>query len=102
MATTTTTKPADGKAKVLLVDDHAIVRQGLAELINDQPDLRTCGEADGPPAAMKQLAATPPDVVVVDITLNGGDGIELTRQIHDLHPELPILVLSMHDESMYA
>jgi DNA-binding NarL/FixJ family response regulator len=99
-------KPADprdaAKAKVFLVDDHAIVRQGLAELINDQADLVTCGEADGPPAAMKGVAATQPDVVVVDITLAGGDGIELTRQIHDQWPELPILVLSMHDESMYA
>jgi len=94
--------PADKKAKVFIVDDHAIVRQGLAELINDQDDLVTCGEADGPPAAMKEIAATKPDVAVVDITLNGGDGIELCRQIHDRWPKLPILVLSMHDETMYA
>src|SRR5829696_5291667 len=102
MASKTSSKGDGGKAKVFLVDDHAIVRQGLAELINDQSDLVTCGEADGPPAAMKGIAASNPDVVVVDITLNGGDGIELTRQIHDSWPDLSILVLSMHDESMYA
>src|SRR3954452_20914189 len=90
------------KAKVLIVDDHAIVRQGLAELINDQPDLIACGEAESPPQAMKVIAETNPDVAVVDITLAGGDGIELCRQIHERWPDMPILVLSMHDESLYA
>jgi DNA-binding NarL/FixJ family response regulator len=96
-------KQAESKrSKVLIVDDHAIVRQGLAELINDQADLVTCGEADSPPAAMKAIAAKSPDVAVVDITLNGGDGIELCKQMHEQWPALPILVLSMHDESLYA
>lgn len=90
------------RAKVVVIDDHAIVRQGLAELINDQPDLITCGEADSPPAAMKLIADASPDVAVVDITLNSGDGIELCRQVHERWPELAILVLSMHDESLYA
>ena len=90
------------RAKVFIVDDHAIVRQGLAELINDQADLVTCGEADSPPEAMKQIAATKPDVVVVDITLKDGDGIDLCRQIHERWAKLPILILSMHDETMYA
>ena len=93
---------AANKKKVFIVDDHAIVRQGLAELINDQSDLMTCGEAESPPTAMKGIAAASPDVVVVDITLKDGDGIELCRQIHDRWNKLPILVLSMHDESMYA
>jgi DNA-binding NarL/FixJ family response regulator len=93
---------APKRSKVLIVDDHAIVRQGLAELINDQPDLIACGEADGPPKAMKAIGETSPDVAVVDITLNGGDGIELCKQIHERWPALPILVLSMHDEAMYA
>lgn len=99
------TKQADAKAKkakVFIVDDHAIVRQGLAELINDQADLVTCGEAESPSQAMKEIAAGKPDVVVVDITLTGGDGIELCRQIHERWAKLPILVLSMHDETMYA
>jgi DNA-binding NarL/FixJ family response regulator len=94
--------PEVGKARVVLVDDHAIVRQGLAELIDDQGDLTVAGEADSPPQAMKVLADIMPDVVVIDITLNNGDGIELCHQVHERWPELPILVLSMHDESLYA
>jgi DNA-binding NarL/FixJ family response regulator len=90
------------KAKVLIVDDHAIVRQGLAELINDQNDLVTCGEAESPPQAMKVIAETKPDVAVVDVSLKGGDGIELCRQIHEQWPNIPVLVLSMHDEALYA
>src|SRR4029434_10092531 len=90
------------RSRVFLVDDHAIVRQGLGELINGQPDLVTCGEADGPAQAMKEIGPAAPDVVVVDIILKGGDGIELTRLIHDAWPKLPILILSMHEESLYA
>jgi DNA-binding NarL/FixJ family response regulator len=92
----------DHRAKVFLVDDHAIVRQGLGELINGQDDLIVCGEADGPAAAMKAIGPAAPDVVVVDIVLAGGDGIELCRQIKDACPKLPVLVLSMHEESLYA
>jgi len=84
------------------VDDHAIVRQGLGELINGQADLVVCGEADGPAQAMKAIGLAAPDVVVVDIMLNGGDGIELCRQVKDTWPKLPVLVLSMHEESLYA
>jgi DNA-binding NarL/FixJ family response regulator len=90
------------KAKVVIVDDHAVVREGLAELINDQPDLVTCGEAQSPPQALKVIADTNPDVVVIDISLIGGDGIELCRQLREKWPDLAILVLSMHDESLYA
>src|SRR3954464_9092594 len=95
-------KSEPGKAKVVVIDDHAIVRQGLAELINDQPDLVACGEAESPPQALKVIAETKPDVAVVDITLAGGDGIELCRQIHERWPEMPVLVLSMHNELLYA
>jgi DNA-binding NarL/FixJ family response regulator len=93
---------AQTKSRVLLIDDHAIVRQGLAELINDQPDLMTCGEADGPPQAIKVIPDAKPDVAVVDISLNSGDGIELCRQIHEQWPSVALLVLSMHDEALYA
>ncbi len=93
---------AQTKSRVLLIDDHAIVRQGLAELINDQPDLMTCGEADGPPQAMKVIPQAMPDVAIVDISLNSGDGIELCRQIHEQWPSVALLVLSMHDEALYA
>jgi DNA-binding NarL/FixJ family response regulator len=95
-------KDKSTKKKVVVVDDHAIVRQGLAELINDQPDLVAVGEAESPPVAMKVIEATQPDVAVVDITLAGGDGIELCRQIHERWPDLAVLVLSMHDEQLYA
>lgn len=90
------------KRKIVIVDDHAIVRQGLAELINDQPDLIAVGEADSPPAAMKVIEQSQPDAAIVDVTLAGGDGIELCRQIHERWPLLAVLVLSMHDESLYA
>jgi DNA-binding NarL/FixJ family response regulator len=90
------------KAKVFIVDDHAIVRQGLAQLINDQEDMMVCGEADSPPAAIKTIPAAAPDVAVIDLTLGSGDGLELCRQLRELHPSLPLLVLSMHDEAMYA
>jgi len=90
------------KARVLLIDDHAIVRQGLAELINDQPDLVVCGEADNPPEALKVIAQTEPDAAIVDISLKSGDGIELCRQVHEQWPNVALLVLSMHDEGLYA
>ena len=101
-------KPADAsppsppKKKVLLVDDHPLVREGLGRLINDQPDLIVAGEADGPPAALHLAAASPPDLVVLDLTLAGGDGLELCKQLHDLYPKLPVLIVSMHDEQLYA
>ena len=90
------------KWRVLLVDDHAVVRQGLAELIDDQPDLVTCGEADSPPEALKVIPHTNPHVAIVDISLKSGDGIELCRQIHEQWPNIALLVLSMHDEALYA
>jgi DNA-binding NarL/FixJ family response regulator len=94
--------PETKKSKVFIVDDHAIVRQGLAELINDQPDLMVVGESDNPPDALKRIAETQPDVAILDITLSGGDGIELCRQLHERNSALPILMLSMHDETLYA
>jgi DNA-binding NarL/FixJ family response regulator len=90
------------KFRVVVIDDHAVVRQGLAELINDQPDLMACGEAQSPPEALKVIADAKPNAAVVDITLAGGDGIELCRQIHEQWPSIAILVLSMHEESLYA
>lgn len=102
MATKTSSKSGGKKSKVVLVDDHAILRQGLAELVNDQEDLAVCGEADSPPDAMKLIESSKPDVAVVDITLKNGDGIELCKQLRERWPDLAILVLSMHDESLYA
>jgi DNA-binding NarL/FixJ family response regulator len=83
------------RRSVFVVDDHPILRQGLARLINEQPDLVMCGEADSPVDAVRLLPAAKPDVVIVDLSLRGGDGLELCKQIRGRFANLPILVLSM-------
>ncbi len=88
--------------RVLIVDDHPIVRRGLAELIDQEPDLEVCGEASDAPEALQQVRATHPDVVVVDIALKSGNGIELIKQIKACDSDIKMLVSSMHDESLYA
>ena len=97
----TQTKPQQ-KQKVFLIDDHPVLRKGLGRLIDDQPDFAMCGEAESPAEAMRLLPAAKADVVIVDLTLKGGDGLELCKQIRDRFTTLPILVVSMHDESLYA
>src|SRR5277367_4925389 len=94
--------PEVGKKRILVVDDHPIVRQGLALLINREPDLLVCGEAEEASGAMHVLASARPDVLIVDISLNGPDGLDLLKTIRTTHPTLPVLILSMHDESLYA
>lgn len=91
-----------GKIRVLLIDDHAILRQGLGQLINQEPDMMVCGEAEEAPKGFEAVGALQPDVAVVDISLKGGNGLELVKSIKSSHPSLPILVLSMHDEALYA
>jgi DNA-binding NarL/FixJ family response regulator len=91
-----------GKAKVFLVDDHPIVRQGLGLLINREPDLVVCGEAEDAPSALQRMASTQPDLMVIDISLDGPDGLELLKTIRLKEPILPVLILSMHEESTYA
>jgi DNA-binding NarL/FixJ family response regulator len=88
--------------RVFLVDDHPIVRQGLTLLINQEPDLIVCGEAEAAWPVPAALAALSPDVLVLDISLNGPDGLDLLKSIRATDTSLPILVLSMHDESLYA
>jgi DNA-binding NarL/FixJ family response regulator len=90
------------KKRILVVDDHPIVRQGLALLINREPDLVVCGEAEEAMGAMHVLASARPDVLIVDISLNGPDGLDLLKNIRTTHPALPVLILSMHEESIYA
>jgi DNA-binding NarL/FixJ family response regulator len=90
------------KAKVFLVDDHPIVRQGLSLLINREPDLVVCGEADGAPTALQAIGPVQPDLMVIDISLEGPDGLELLKTIRVKEPILPVLILSMHEESTYA
>jgi len=87
---------------VLIVDDHPILRQGLRHLLENEDDLSVCGETETVRAARAAIKDLEPDGVIVDISLKQGDGIELVRDVRAHHPELPILVLSMHDEAIYA
>ena len=93
---------AKTKKKVLVVDDHPLIRQGLAMLINQQQDLEVCGEAEDAHAALRKLTETQPDILILDISLKGPDGLELLKTIRSTYPDLPVLVLSMHDENIYA
>ena len=90
------------KKMVLVVDDHPLMRQGLSLLINQQQDMQVCAEAEEAQAAMQALAQKKPDIVILDISLNGPDGLELLKSIRVSHPDLPVLILSMHDEAIYA
>lgn len=96
------TNPSTPKCKVFLVDDHPIVRQGLALFIDREPDLMVCGEADDATSALQAIGEATPDFVVLDISLDGPDGLELLKTLRVRYPSLPVLVLSMHDESLYA
>jgi DNA-binding NarL/FixJ family response regulator len=84
------------------VDDHPIVRQGLALFIEREPDLMVCGEAEDATSALQAIRDAAPDFVILDISLNGPDGLELLKTLRVRYPNLPALVLSMHDESVYA
>src|SRR6201991_2581178 len=88
--------------RVLIVDDHPIVRQGLRRMIEPESDLVVCGEVQTEREARAAIRALAPDVVIVDISLAQGDGLELVRDVHAQRPELPMLVLSMHDELIYG
>ena len=92
----------DKKTKIFLVDDHPLVREWLANLINQQPDLSVCGEAESVQEALEFMRTTVPDLAIVDISLGGGSGIDLIRSIRLLYPNLAVIVLSMHDERVYA
>jgi len=95
-------KTIEKKTQVLIVDDHPVVRDGLITIINHERDMNVCGEAEDAHQALKAVAELKPDVVVVDISLKNSDGIELTKSIKAEHPKLSVIVLSVHDESVYA
>jgi len=88
--------------RLFIVDDHPIVRKGLAQLINQEPDMIVYGEADDAQSAMEFLKKSQPDLAIVDISLKGIDGIELIKKIRMRYENLPVLVVSMHDESLFA
>ncbi len=88
--------------QVFLVDDHPLVREWLTNLINKRQDLQVCGEAGSAPEALQRIASLQPDIAIVDITLASGSGIELIKDLHAQHPAVRVLVLTMHDETVYA
>jgi DNA-binding NarL/FixJ family response regulator len=90
------------KFRVFIVEDHPITRDGLAQLINYQDDLRVCGHASTVAKAIDGVDEAKPDLVIVDVSLPDGHGIELVKNLGVLHPQIHILVLSMHDEGLYA
>jgi|ERR1700730_8438724 DNA-binding NarL/FixJ family response regulator len=93
---------SDKKASVLIVDDHPLFRERLCQLINNEPDLEVAGETESAQQAIQLVRVARPDLAIVDITLQGSSGLELTKTLRALSINLPILVLSMHDESLYA
>src|SRR5437773_7921972 len=92
----------DNRARILLVDDHAVVRYGIAQLINRQGDLVVCGEEEDASRAMSAISTLKPGLVIADISLKESSGLELMRNIKAQYPKLPVLVVSVHDESIYA
>jgi DNA-binding NarL/FixJ family response regulator len=95
-------KPARVKKQILIVDDHPMMREGLAQLISREKDLAVCGEADTAHDALDKTGRLKPDVVIVDITLPGRSGLELIKDLQAIHAGTLVLVVSMHEESLYA
>lgn len=91
-----------GAKRILLVDDHAVFREGLAKILEPETDLDVCGEAENASAALLRAEELRPDMAIVDISLEGISGIVLTKDLRSRFPDLRILILSMHKESLYA
>ena len=93
---------SESKTRILIVDDHPVVRQGLIQLINHESDLVVSAEAENAAQALEVLEKESVDIAVVDISLNGTNGIQLTEKIKSKYPDLPVLILTIHDEAVYA
>jgi DNA-binding NarL/FixJ family response regulator len=93
---------AHTKTRIMLIDDHETVRLGLAQVIGNEPRLEVCGQAADAPSALRLLRTVHPDMAIVDLSLQDGNGLELIRQIKASHPDIRMIVLSMHDEELYA
>jgi DNA-binding NarL/FixJ family response regulator len=94
--------PREARAKVVLVEDHPMFREQLAHLINKQPDMSVCAEADNTAAGLAAIAREQPALAIVDITLKGSSGLELLKDLRAQGSKVPVLILSMHAESLYA
>lgn len=88
--------------RVLIVDDHPLLRSGLRALIGSRPEMEVCGEAASPGEAFQRVSERMPDAVIADLTMKDGDGLDLIRDLKARFPDLPVLVLSMHDEQLFA
>lgn len=95
-------EPKDNRKRILLVDDHAVVRFGIAQLINRQSDLVVCGEEEDARKALDAIIRLKADLIIADLSLKDSSGLELIRNIKAQFPHLPILVVSIHDETVYA
>ncbi len=109
--TATTANPTDPiqpgamapeKSRIFIVDDHTMFREGLRQLIDREPDLTVCGDAAGADEALKNIEEAKPDLAIIDLSLSGGTGIDLIKTLKMKYAELPVLVVSMHEESLYA
>ena len=96
------TAAAPPKKRILIVDDHAIMREGLTEIINREPGLEVCGQTGDAFAALELVGSTKPDLALVDISIAGKSGLELIKDLRVRHPQVATLALSMHDETLYA
>lgn len=94
-------KPAS-VSRILLVDDHPVLRQGLVRLIENEKDMEVCGEAETAEEAMAAIASSHPTLAIVDLSLGGRPGLELVKDLRDRYPDVRVLVLSMHDEMLWA
>jgi DNA-binding NarL/FixJ family response regulator len=90
------------RRRVFLVEDHAVVRQGLAALIGSESDLEICGQASGVTDALDSIASTRPDIAIVDLSLGDGSGLDIIKKLAVALPDVPVLILSMHDEKVHA
>jgi DNA-binding NarL/FixJ family response regulator len=90
------------QTRIYIVDDHPIFREGLAGVIRQQPDLVICGEADTAAKGLEGIQRLKPDILLADIGLPGRSGLELLKDVHAVEPQLPVLIISMHDEALYA
>jgi DNA-binding NarL/FixJ family response regulator len=102
MKTARTRRAVKTRKRIFILDDHPITRYGLTQLINHEPDLRVCGDAESAQQALTAIKDVPPDLVLADITMPGRSGLEFVKDLRVQYPSVPVLVMSMHDEDIYA